>query len=173
MYWGREIPDPYLKFRGTAICAGFIHWMISYAEGMAWYSIRYADGTQICNTFLYKDENDMINAKHKMEDYIGWTTTSWDWIRIKLNYWCRKEPDFAPLGMDSDIITPSKPSKNIGVTFDSTRSLSSRIGLIFKSVFFFVWGTLREEFGNTYLLRQLQPSVVPLSYICLKWIIVI
>ena len=139
MYWGTEIPDPCLKFRGTAICAGFIHWMISYTEGMAWYSIRYADDTQIYNTFLYKDENDMINAKHQMEDclleILHWMNNKLRLNQDKTELLISQGTWFCTTWHGQWYYYPIKV-KEYRCYIDSTRSLFSRIGLICKSMFF-------------------------------------
>lgn len=96
-------------------------------------------------TFLYNDENGMINTKHQNEDFL---LEILDWMnksKLKLNQdnmelllihsTFRKDPAFAPLSFGTEIIALSKSAKNIGVTIGSTMSFSIRIGLICKSSF--------------------------------------
>ena len=75
-------------------------------------------------TFLYNDENGMINTKHQNEDslleILDWMNKS----KLKLNQdnmelllihsTFRKDPAFAPLSFGTEIIALSKSAKNIG-----------------------------------------------------------
>ena len=106
----------------------------------------YADDIHLYTTFLYNDENDMIDTKHQIEDCLSEISHWMNKNKLKLNQdktellliqsKFRKEPTFAPLSFGTEIITPSKSAKDISVTFDSTMSLSTHTGLICKSAFF-------------------------------------
>ena len=106
----------------------------------------YADDTQLYVSFSCNDDIDLdlttVNIESCLSDINNWMTLN----KLKLNksktellyFYSKHSPQktFNPLRFGPDLIHPSPSTRNIGVIFDNTMSMSPHINSICKNAFY-------------------------------------